>query len=352
MEDYPLLNLMIDDMDKQSDFYKPTPFWQIGSDLVFKDLTENGIQKFRSLSSALSFFVPTYSFPDYHLEKQKFDPVKKTAWSILNSNKVFLMRLENLFEGRIHALADYRTFMASSVNSPPYTDKISESSVGEPVEQFLFDGRKFSRSYLNYLLGINFIKKKVPTDTVHTVMEIGGGFGTLGEILLGDKRNDCFYINADIPPLAFVSANYLKTVFGENAIGGYGELRDVETLKIDVLKQTYRAINLCAWQIPRLQGKIDLFVNFISFQEMEPDIVENYCRHIRRLKPELVLLRNLKEGKKKLDEKNPIGVEDPILGDDYNQYFPEYSLVDTNTTVFGYETEDGFHSELRLYKRI
>lgn len=351
MERYPLLNQMIDDMKKQSNYYKPTPFWQIGSDMIIKDLNEGGIERFRSLPSSLGFFVPTYSYPNYLLNKKKFEPVSDIIRPIIEHNKMFLMRLENLFAGKIHALADYRTFMASSMDSSPYTDKISESSLGDPIEQFQFDGRKFSRSYLNYLLGINFIKKNTPTDKIKTIMEIGGGFGTLGEILLGDKRNECFYINADIPPLAFVSDYYVKSVFGDKDIGGYGELKNIKVLDIDALKKKYKAVNLCSWQIPELQGKIDLFVNFISFQEMEPDIVENYCKNVRKLKPEFVLLRNIKEGKKRKDPKSPIGVIDPIIGEDYNNFFPEYELMDTNTTVFGYETEDGFHSELRLYRR-
>ncbi|CAB1061325.1 hypothetical protein D1BOALGB6SA_6098 [Olavius sp. associated proteobacterium Delta 1] len=347
---YPLLQQMIDDMGQQSSLYKPTQFWQICSARLIEDLNKSRIEKFRSLPSSLSFFVPTYSYPNYYMDPKRFEPVKNTLWPLIEQNKLFMMRFENLIAGKIHAFADYRTFLASSTDSSPYTDLISESNVGEPIEQFLFDGRKFSRSFLNYLLGINFIKKNTPTDKIKTVMEIGGGFGTLGEILLGDKRNECFYINADIPPLAYVSDYYLKILFGDENICGYGELKGDESLDIDDLKERYKALSLCSWQVPKLQGKIDLFVNFISFQEMEPDIVENYCENIRRLKPEFILLRNLKEGKKKKDKKNPIGVTDPILGRDYNNYFPEYELMDANTTVFGYETEDGFHSELRLYK--
>lgn len=343
---------MLDDMDKQDNLYKPTPFWQIGSDMIIKDLNENGLQDFRALEKALGFFVPTYSFSGYHTDKKELSPVTDLLWSIIKPDKRLRTRLNNLFAGKSHALADYRTFMASSIDSPPYTDLISESNIGNPIEQFEFNGRHFSRSFLNYLLGINFIKKNNDTSGIKTVMEIGGGFGTLCEILLGDKRNDCFYINVDIPPLAFVSGYYLKNVFGDHAIGTYDKTREAKTLDIDVLKKEYKALNLCSWQIPKLKGKIDLFVNFISFQEMEPRIVENYCRHIRRLRPDFILLRNIKEGKRTRDKEYPGGVIDPILGDDYNNFFPEYELVDTNTTIFGYETEDGFHSELRFYRHL
>jgi len=140
---------MIDDMGKQSNLYKPTHFWQIGSNMIIKDLKAEGIEKFRSLPSSLSFFVPTYSYPNYHINKKNCKSLKNKVLPLIEPNKLFMMRLENLFAGQIHALADYRTFMASSLESPPYTDIISESNVGSPIEQFLFDGRKFSRSYFN-----------------------------------------------------------------------------------------------------------------------------------------------------------------------------------------------------------
>ena len=51
---------------------------------------------------------------------------------------------------------------------------------------------------------------------------------------------------------------------------------------------------LSSWQIEKLLGKIDIFVNFISFQEMEPKVVRNYINHVIRLSPKFILLRNLR----------------------------------------------------------
>ena len=86
-----------------------------------------------------------------------------------------------------------------------------------------------------------------------------------------------------------------------------------EKIEIDKLSNLNYLPN---WAIENLNGKIDLFVNFISFQEMEPDIVENYAFHIQRLEPEFLLLRNLREGKQKKTNGN-LGVKKPILKDDY-----------------------------------
>lgn len=351
MQKYKLLDLMIQDNKVQNELYKPTSFWEACSEEIVNDLKTNGIENFKSLETTRSFFVPTYAFVKYLDEKESYDILKKDLQSITTDLKMS-KKLENLFDGYSHAFSDYRVLKATNKNFKPFTDKISESNMGKTLEQFEFDSRRFSRSFLNYSLGLNFLKSYVDTTNIKTVMEIGGGFGTLGEILLGDERNEIFYINLDIPPVAFVSTYYLQNVFTNKKIADYEVLKDREILNIDNLKSEFDAINTCSWQIEKLQGKIDLFVNFISFQEMEPEVVNNYCSHIRRLNPEFVLLRNIKEGKKKKDENTIYGVEKPILADDYDTFLPEYELVAVDSTIFGFITEDNFHSQLRLYKKI
>jgi hypothetical protein len=185
---------------------------------------------------------------------------------------------------------------------------------------------------------------------VRTALEIGGGFGSLGEILLSDARNDVFYIDVDIPPTIHCAHHYLAGVFGEGAVLGYAATRDEPTLDIPSIRSEYRAATLAAWQLPRLQGTVDLLVNFISFQEMEPDVVRNYLREADRLKARYVLLRNLLEGKARKKD-GTVGVIEPITGGMYDEYLEGYRLAATNTVPFGYRTVDGFHSELRLYER-
>lgn len=350
MYKYELLDLMLKDMKVQKEVYQPTSFWEAGSKKIIDDLETNGVHTFRSIKIMRSFFVPTYAFLNFLDNSSLYKGLKEELKNITADFKMN-KRLDNLLDGTAHAFSDFRVLKSTEKNIKPFTDKVSESSVGKPLEQFNFDNRNFSRSFLNYLLGLSFLKKHVDTSSIKNVMEIGGGFGTLGEILLGDERNDIFYINADIPPVSFVSSYYLKEVFGKENIADYGDLHQEEVLDIEELKQKYKALNLCSWQIEKLRGKIDLFVNFISFQEMEPDVVNNYCKYIRELAPEFILLRNIEEGKKKKDENTVYGVETPILGDDYDKFLPEYELKAVDSEVFGFKTEDNFHSQLRLYVR-
>jgi hypothetical protein len=94
-----------------------------------------------------------------------------------------------------------------------------------------------------------------------------------------------------------------------------------------------------------------VFVNFISFQEMEPHIVRNYLAQANRLNARWVLLRNLREGKPRRVPGQRHGVDTPILGDDYLAMLPDHTLVERATLPFGYQTVDGFHSELMLLRR-
>mgnify|MGYP001819279203 FL=1 len=349
--DFALLDNMLTDMSAADPLYQPTSFWQSASDLLVEEVREHGIECFKSLPLPLRFFVPNFAFPDYYRNPETYAGVREALKGARGKPDRLLLRLESMMSGREQAMADYRVFLAGDTDAPPYLDRVSESDLGEPAEQFEFDGRRFSRAFLNYLLGLNFIKRHCDIGSLGVVMEIGGGHGGLGEIVLGDERNNGFYLDVDIPPTAFFATWYLQQVFGEETIADYNHLRDRETLSIEELQRSHRGAVICPWQLPRLQGPVDLFVNFVSFQEMEPPVVKNYLAHVQRLGPELVLLRNLREGKQVARNPGDIGVRDPILGSDYDDFLDQYVLVASNVLPYGHLTEDGFHSELKLYRR-
>jgi putative sugar O-methyltransferase len=216
------------------------------------------------------------------------------------------------------------------------------------MEQFEFDGNKYSRSSLNYLLGLTLLKKHLKGYVPKTILEIGGGFGTLGEILFRSGIADLRYIDIDIPPTSFVAQHYLSKLMGAANVTSYSQTKKLDIIDIESLTP---ASVLCSWQIEKLRGNVDLFVNFISFQEMEPHVVENYLSHVTRLNSKWILLRNMREGKNIKKDHVSVGVEVPILSDDYGKMLKKYELIDRNVIPFGYKTVDNFHSELLLFKR-
>lgn len=344
---YDELNMAFEDMLSQNELYVPSHFWHEASLEIINEINEFGINKFRSLYSALDFFVPTYGYPGGGFNNDQVKEINKlfdNKWP--NSIKPRLA-IENLMSGYLSALSDYRVYKgADDINILPHLHYFTESQYGEPIEQFHFDGRKFSRSALNYLLGVTMLKKHLNGDVPSKILEIGGGFGTLGEILASSNIPGYQYFDIDIPPTSFVAQSYLIENFGEKNVLTYAKTKDLDQIKI---QDAPKFSVLCSWQIEKLVGKIDLFVNFISFQEMEPHIVKNYISNINRLEPRWILLRNMREGKNITNGKD-VGVVTPILGDDYLAMLQNYDLVERNVIPFGFQTVDGFNSEIILMR--
>jgi putative sugar O-methyltransferase len=350
MHKYTELAEAIEDMNAQSELYRPTSFWSNASQRIVDELNEQGIERFRRFTSTLSFFVPTYGLPGNCFTKELVDALTNTVEKDFPDLVKAKLGLKQFLIGEMWAHSDFSVIKAADIESNlPYLHLFSESSFGQPVEQFEFENRKFSRSSLNYLLGLSMLKKQLKGYVPETVMEIGGGFGTLGEILSTTGIKNLRYIDVDIPPTSFVAQHYLTALLGEDKVATYKKTKTQTEIQIANLPT---ASVLCSWQIEKLVGKIDLFVNFISFQEMEPKVVHNYLSHVSRLKADWILLRNMKEGKNVKTDTNSVGVEIPILSEDYLTMLPDYQLVDRNIVPFGYRTVDNFHSELLLLKRI
>lgn len=334
-----------DEMKKQSTLYQPTDFWAGACIEIFDNIKKEGISNFRRAQLPLSYFVPTYGYPGNGLGKPSEALIQPMLGTGMLSEKQ-QQTLTAMLSGRSQAEADYRVLLAShSVHNKSNLMQFSESKVGDPIEHFDFDGNWYSRSALNYLLGLCFLNQYTPLSDIRTVVEIGGGYGTLGEVLV--KTNDKIrYLDFDIAPTLNVAEYYLSEVFGKDNVGGFFRS---ETPR-DVVSNARNLNVFGAWQIEELNEPIDLFVNFISFQEMEPEIVQNYLNHIDRVEAKWVLLRNIREGKQSI-KTHGFGVKDPIFTDDYGRMLPNYELVASNVRPFGLKTIDGFHSELLLLKR-
>ena len=335
-------------MRAQSELYRPTVFWEEASSRIVDEIRAHGVESFRSLSEPLGYFVPTYGIPGNGFSREQVDSLLGLLRREYPSAPRLELALGRFLSGEMWALADYRAVVAADdPQAKPYLHRFSESTIGAPVEHFEFDGRNFGRSSLNYLLGLALLKKHLNGDVPRTVLEIGGGFGSLGEVLSASGLDNLRYIDIDIPPTSFVAQHYLTKVLGSERVATYAQTCQRERIAISSLPE---ATVLCSWQIERLDGRVDLFVNFISFQEMEPRIVSNYLRHVARLGTRWVLLRNLREGKQ-VRKDGSVGVDSPILSDDYLGMLPDYELVERNVLPFGHRTVDDFHSEILLLRR-
>lgn len=347
-----LLKKSMYDINFAPKIYRPTKFWQLWMDNFKKDIEDYGFEKFKSAPSCLSMFVSNYGYPfnevDHEL-KREFREFGETR----NLSQKQLAFLEFYLTGEMNAFSDFRVLKASD-NGPACGldfSKFTEGDVGAPMEQFNFDGRILSRNSLNYLLMMVFLRRIMINFTPRVVLEIGGGWGSLGEILQKSKTESMKYINIDIPPTSCFSNFYLRETFGRNSVMGYMELHECEEISVSKLGDL---TVLPSWTLDRIRGKIDLFVNSISFQEMEPKVVRKYLEKVIGLQPRYVMMRNLREGKNTVASDN-VGsrVDEAVKREFYvnNLSANGYSLVEDNVVPFGRKTLDGFHSEILIFEQ-
>ncbi|HIJ34563.1 MAG TPA: putative sugar O-methyltransferase, partial [Gammaproteobacteria bacterium] len=180
-------NKLMSELQVQDTFYQPGKFWREASKDMLEELSQHGISSFRRLKTSQNFFAPTYGVPGNALTEAQVEQLKQTIEEQSSSKQRDY--IAEFLSGYSAALSDYRTLLASEYRSELKSEseinllKFSESNVGQPTEQFEFEGNQYSRSALNYLLGLSFLRKYTELSEIKTVMEIGGGFGTLGEIV-------------------------------------------------------------------------------------------------------------------------------------------------------------------------
>ena len=67
-----LLKKMLSDMEQADRLFRPTHFWRECSLRLIADLERNGIERFRSQSAPLTYFVPTYVFGGLAADPERY----------------------------------------------------------------------------------------------------------------------------------------------------------------------------------------------------------------------------------------------------------------------------------------
>lgn len=335
---------MLADMDAAPDMFKPTNFWSSGLPDLINDIEKFGVENFRTHPSAAFFYVPVYASST----QRKWGHILTPFANRLPIRKK--ARLLRRLSRSDRALLDYRMFIATSLKRGLPVNEVSESDVGGG-ERFTFDGKSYSRSMLNYLRAYNLFNREAENTKLGSILEIGGGYGTLGEILL-KANEDGFYVNIDIPPVAAISTYYLEKVFGAENVLRYSQSRTLETIDLIELKKRYKVVVLCPWQLPKLTGQVEMFANFMSFQEMEPDVVRNYIKLVQPLVSDYALMRNSAHGKKVAKGEGDVGVIEQVKNEFIRAEFNEFECVAVDSFVYGEENESrSYQSEVMVLKR-
>ena len=129
MHEYPELTRAREDMQAQSELYRPTAFWDEGSSRIVTELCTHGVERCRSLPSALYFFVPTYGTPGSSFTNEQSEGLLGWLRREFPQARKPQLALDQFLSGNMSALADYRVLLAADdPRRLPHLHTFSESS--------------------------------------------------------------------------------------------------------------------------------------------------------------------------------------------------------------------------------
>jgi hypothetical protein len=145
-----------------------------------------------------------------------------------------------------------------------------------------------------------------------TIVEIGGGFGSLAYHLFRFTRGRYSYINLDIPEVGVIAAYFLMNIFPEKKFLLYGEaeLTPSVTNECDIIILP----NFCIRDLT--DGSVDLVFNSNGLSQMHAATIREYLAQIGRICTRYFLHANNE------DERPPLAGKDHYI----NLNNPEYEL--------------------------
>lgn len=132
------------------------------------------------------------------------------------------------------------------------------------------------------------INKLLRQDKRQVVLEIGGGYGLLADVLSRLHKNTC-HIIVDLPCTAILSAFFLCNL--DKRVCLYGEFDGPITSE---MTDMYDVIIIPPKSIHDIQvGTVDAIINTASFPEMNSEIIRGYIQEIARIQPRCFYYDNL-----------------------------------------------------------
>ena len=184
--------------------------------------------------------------------------------------------------------------------------KFSEVKIGKPKSYNFGD---FSTNYneLRIIKIFNELNKYFDQD-INVICEIGGGYGSLAS-KIKKKYPDKTLILIDIPETLIIQSYYLTTMFPNLKFCFYEEFKKLSFNEIK--EEKFDFIIIPPWEKSKLaeQNYIDLFINSVSFQEMDKEIILEYFDFIQNSISKNGLFYNLNKNEKIIN-KIPIRISE------------------------------------------
>ncbi|MHA4868448.1 putative sugar O-methyltransferase [Duganella sp. PWIR1] len=205
--------------------------------------------------------------------------------------------------------------------------------VGNPYG-FYVDGEFYRAGvdYQHYYASI--IHRLTRSKQRRVVLELGGGFGGLGDFLVRDHA-DLTYIDVDLPENMALTAFYLLSAHPDKKIALFGEV-DLKTVDV----RDYDALVLPNFAIADLKdNSVDLSFNSYSLAEMSLSNVANYIAQFNRVTTKFIYHIN--------HTRIP-----PVKADEFGIDYSKFELVSRAPALWNLARNKDMDEYEYLYKAI
>jgi putative sugar O-methyltransferase len=281
-EEPELLDVMMQDLGEQKAVYRPGPYWSGYSKRIVNAIRSSGIARFRGNHSVSKGYADSVGLdPITQFEGTwKLRLLRCLANAPVIKTKLLPNYLKNI-NGYYKSLSKYRSYYYQKEFGEWLDTYDLPDTMTAGCQEFVeINGKKISIHYINILMRIHNFSQHIDFGKLHSVFEIGGGYGANIHLLLHLYPNIKKVLYLDIPPVLYVGTQYLKQFF---RVTDYLATRREEELSFED-NDELEILAICPWQIAKVRAENDLFWNAASFQEMEVDIIRNYMAFINRLK--------------------------------------------------------------------
>ena len=243
----------LEQLREVDDRYRPTDFWGPGLNELLTDMRTQGLENFKSWRTAGFWFYPMYGT---RLTGAQIEDIIEHAQGLNPAARPEMLR--GMLNGAAHARRDFDVARLAWDHArwPIRLRRFGESPVGNPPQLYKMAGQRhgWTHPYLNYMTCMAALSQHVDAPP-RAVLELGGGFGVLGEFLL-PRSPEMRYVDLDIPPLLTVAAYYLRTLFGDR-VATADDLPETGPVTV------HQSAVLPNWRIADVQGPFDVFVEHL-----------------------------------------------------------------------------------------
>lgn len=276
--DAKLLDALIQDEALQQSVYQAGPYWKPYQDRMVRRLRTADIGAFRSDPQIGKGFADCFgdTFDEgFNWKTRVIAEVIKLpglAGYVSGLRQRILLAQRQLTETRGQLIAlDFNQITRSNIAK--YGWPVTERGGCQAFTSF--DGQSISSHYVEMAHRIGFLQALCPCPAPRTYMEIGGGFGAMAHLMRHWHPSIEKVILIDLPPVIYVTTQYLKSLIGDDQVFSYSDARGSSEIDIENCKQS--VICLPPWCAPKIRGRVDLLHNAASFSEMSKANVAAYA---------------------------------------------------------------------------